>query len=151
MHQKVFCFMRKLQWHYRFSSKILICLCKHVLGLHKKEIPKKLSDVPKKRCLAIPKKIPDDCQAFFLGLFLRSQETCLTISCTDQMDNCQASFWGLSGSFTGNTRHFIGIIRQLFHEFVPILTLKLPGEGKMALPLNLNDKNIPNADFFFVF
>ena len=27
------------------------------------------------------------------------------------------------------------------------LTLKLPGEGQMALPLNLNDKNIPNADF----
>ena len=31
------------------------------------------------------------------------------------------------------------------------LTLKLPGEGQMALPLNLNDKNIPNADFFLVF
>ena len=28
------------------------------------------------------------------------------------------------------------------------LTLKLPGEGQMALPLNFNDKNIPNADFF---
>jgi hypothetical protein len=28
-----------------------------------------------------------------------------------------------------------------------VLTLKLPGEGQMALPLNLNDKNIPNADF----
>ena len=36
--------------------------------------------------------------------------------------------------------------------FVKIhLTLKLPGEGQMALPLNLNDKNIPNADFFLVF
>ena len=32
-----------------------------------------------------------------------------------------------------------------------LLTLKLPGEGQMALPLNLNDKNIPNADFFLVF
>ena len=31
------------------------------------------------------------------------------------------------------------------------LTLKLPGEGQMALPLNLNDKNIPNADIFLVF
>ena len=31
------------------------------------------------------------------------------------------------------------------------LTLKLPGEGQMALPLNLNDKNIPNADFFLYF
>ena len=31
------------------------------------------------------------------------------------------------------------------------LTLKLPGEGKMVLPLNLNDKNIPNADFFLIF
>ena len=30
----------------------------------------------------------------------------------------------------------------------PSLTLKLPGEGQMALPLNLNEKNIPNADFF---
>ena len=30
-----------------------------------------------------------------------------------------------------------------------ILILKLPGEG-WALPLNLNDKNIPNADFFLV-
>ena len=29
-----------------------------------------------------------------------------------------------------------------------MLTLKLPGEGQMTLPLNLNDKNIPNADFF---
>ena len=28
-----------------------------------------------------------------------------------------------------------------------VLTLKLPGEGQMALPLNLNDKNIPNVDF----
>ena len=33
----------------------------------------------------------------------------------------------------------------------PCLTLKLPREGQMALPLNLNDKNIPNADFFLVF
>ena len=32
-----------------------------------------------------------------------------------------------------------------------LLTLKLPGEGQMALPLNLNEKNIPNADFFLVF
>ena len=31
------------------------------------------------------------------------------------------------------------------------LTLKLLGEDQMALPLNLNDKNIPNADFFLVF
>ena len=31
------------------------------------------------------------------------------------------------------------------------LTLKLPEEGQMALPLNLNDKNIPNADFFIEF
>ena len=31
------------------------------------------------------------------------------------------------------------------------LTLKLPGEGQMALPLNLNDKNIPNADFSWYF
>ena len=35
--------------------------------------------------------------------------------------------------------------------FVRELTLKLPGEGQLALPLNLNDKNIPNADFFLVF
>ena len=34
---------------------------------------------------------------------------------------------------------------------VVLLTLKLPGEGQMALPLTLNDKNIPNADFFLVF
>ena len=31
------------------------------------------------------------------------------------------------------------------------LTLMLPGEGQMALPLNVNDKNIPNADVFLVF
>ena len=31
------------------------------------------------------------------------------------------------------------------------LTLKLPGEGQMALPLNLNDKNILNADFSWYF
>ena len=31
------------------------------------------------------------------------------------------------------------------------LTLKLLGEGQTALPLNLNDENIPNADFFLVF
>ena len=29
-----------------------------------------------------------------------------------------------------------------------LLTLKIPGEGQMALTLNLNDKDIPNADFF---
>ena len=28
---------------------------------------------------------------------------------------------------------------------------KATGEGQMALPLNLNDKNIPNADCFLVF
>ena len=33
------------------------------------------------------------------------------------------------------------------HRFqVNNLILKLPGEGQMALPLNLNDTNIPNAD-----
>ena len=31
------------------------------------------------------------------------------------------------------------------------LTLKLPGKGQTALPLNLDDKNIPNADFLLVF
>ena len=31
------------------------------------------------------------------------------------------------------------------------LTLKLQGEGQIAIPLNLNDKNIPNADFILVF
>ena len=31
--------------------------------------------------------------------------------------------------------------------FIVCLTLQLPGEGLMALPF-LNDKNIPNADFF---
>ena len=39
----------------------------------------------------------------------------------------------------------------LIYSNIDVLTLKLPGEGQMALPLNLNDKNIPNADFFLVF
>ena len=38
-----------------------------------------------------------------------------------------------------------------FLNYNPLLTLDLPGEGQMALPLNLNDKNVPNADFFLVF
>ena len=31
-----------------------------------------------------------------------------------------------------------------FSRNFSVLTLKLPGEGQMALPFNLNDKNIPN-------
>ena len=36
-------------------------------------------------------------------------------------------------------------------DIIHALTLKLPGEGQMTLPLNLNAKNIPNADFLLVF
>ena len=36
-------------------------------------------------------------------------------------------------------------------KYHPQLTIKLPREGQTALPLNLNDKNIPSTDFFLVF
>ena len=39
---------------------------------------------------------------------------------------------------------------KFFEEKWVLLTLKLPGEGQMALPFNLNDKKILNADFFLV-
>ena len=40
----------------------------------------------------------------------------------------------------------------VFVFYIYLLTLKLQeGGGQMALPLNLNAKNLPNAEFFLVF
>ena len=73
-----------------FATKNVILLCK--AGFK----PPKKSVRSQKSCVKIPKKMPcdskkvpddpkkmcDDCQACFLGSFLRSQKTCRTFSCT---------------------------------------------------------------------
>ena len=72
-------------------------------GISKKlpEIPKQLPEIPKK-VPDYPKKMRDNYQACFLEYFLRSQKTYLTISLQksiDQLDDCQAAFWGRQASF----------------------------------------------------
>ena len=69
------------------------------------------------------KKMPNKRHACFLGMFLRSQKPCLTVSCTENTDqlydhkaffcDCQAPFFGLSGIL-------FGIVMELFGDLTLI-------------------------------
>ena len=149
-------YLKTVFLRYRFFEKhLFLTLSMFLTPKNKREIPKLVPDDPKTGawlsqnwCLTVPKMVPDNHQAPFWGLFLRSQIWSLTTGCIEEDSSsvlfctasCQASylgsqkisqkwcltivrhqFWDRQASILGSSGTSFGIVRHQFWDLTLIL------------------------------
>ena len=128
------------------ALSVLVIMCVFLRKVHFKL--QKISVRSQKLCLTIPKMLPDNklsiisthsnCQATFLGSFLRSQKLCLTINCPSSLlkpmsdnssgisseipkivpDRTWVELWAVNcqAQFLGTQKWCLTIVRQHFWD-----------------------------------